>query len=87
MSGNLAFQSAGVYSSLTSFVRGVIARLTLHRRPAKLFLDTLHCDVINQRVPNWSVFHTGQELICSSVSLSVRGPYEQGSARRARSMP
>jgi hypothetical protein len=29
----------------------------------KLFLDRLHCDVINQPVPNWSAFHTGQELI------------------------
>jgi phosphate-selective porin len=39
--------------------------------------------MINESVPNWSAFHTGQEVIRGSGDLSIRGLNEQGSAQPA----
>ena len=56
-------------------------------RCEKLFLDRLHCDVINHPVPNWSAFQTGQELIRNLVDLSDRGLNEEGRALASVRMP
>ena len=56
-------------------------------RCEKLFLDRLRYGVINHPVPNWSAFHTGQELIRNVVDLSDRGLNEEGSALASVRMP